>query len=171
MYKNNIKRRDYIAVFGFGFLALSNVSHATENGSPTTTFGVYDFAAGITPPPTANGTIAVRTGYYSVNTLRDKDGNRSDNDFSLKLFSISAVYLRMTESTFLGANYGFGGVLPFFKMDAELDIPTPVGTQTLKADPFRMSDIVVIPLILQWNVSRNLFINTSFAITTPHRGL
>ena len=150
-----------------GLLTASMAAEATENGRPTTTFGVYDFGAGISPPPSKYGTLSLRTGYYSADILKDSHGNRSKNDFSLDLWSISAAYFRMTEHQLFGARYGFGGVLPFFKMDAELDIQTPIGTQTLKADPFRMADAVLIPLILQWDVSPNLFVNTSFAVTAP----
>lgn len=140
---------------------------ATENGVPTTTFGVYDFGAGMNPPPTANGTVGVRTGYYSARTLKDSRGNRSDEDFSLDLLSIALIYVRMTEHTLFGANYGFGAVLPFFKMDAELKTQTPAGPMRLEADPFRMSDAIFIPLILQWNLSPNFFVNTSLGIITP----
>ncbi len=33
----------------------------------------------------------------------------------------------MTDHTVLGAHYGFGVVVPFFKMDASVKVPTPLG--------------------------------------------
>ncbi|WP_426117226.1 SphA family protein [Pseudomonas sp. DSP3-2-2] len=164
--KTNNRARHFVALT-FSLLGAWTSAEATENGSPTTTFGVYDFGAGMTPPPTANGTIGVRTGYYSARTLKDSHGNRSDNDFSLDLLSIAPFYVRMTENTLFGANYGFGVVLPLFKMDAEVNVQTPGGPMKLEADPFRMSDAVFVPLILQWNLSPNLFVNTSLGITAP----
>ncbi|MGJ7512933.1 SphA family protein [Pseudomonas baetica] len=142
-------------------------AEATENGVPTTTFGVYDFGAGITPPPTENGTLSLRTGFYSSRIVKDNQGNHSDNDVDLDLLSIAASYIRMTEHTLFGANYGFGIVLPFFKMDAELKVQTPAGPMKLEADPFRMADTFFIPLILQWNVSPNFFVNSYFGVTAP----
>lgn len=140
---------------------------ATENGSPTTTFGVYEFGAGITPPPSDVGTFGVRTGYYSAKSLKNNQGNDSGGDFSLSLLSVAPFYLRMTENKIFGANYGYGAVLPLFKMNAHLRLDTPNGPLSLEANPFRMADAVIIPIILQWSVNPQLYINTSFAITTP----
>ncbi len=41
----------------------------------------------------------------------------------------------MTDQTVLGAKYGFGAVVPFFQMDASLQVPTPGGPLKLSADP------------------------------------
>ncbi|WP_260956095.1 SphA family protein [Pseudomonas citri] len=142
-------------------------AEAVENGVVSTTFGVNDFGAGLTPPPTANGTLSIRTGFYSSRIVKDNQGNRVDNDVDLDLLSIVPFYIRMTENTLLGANYGFGIIVPFFKMDAELKVQTPAGPMKLEADPFRMSDAVFVPLILQWNVSPNLFVNSYFSVTAP----
>ncbi|WP_109511970.1 SphA family protein [Pseudomonas ovata] len=154
-------------VVTLGLLGACASAEATENGSPTTTFGVHDFGAGMTPPPSAGGTAGLRTGYYRANVLKDPQGNRSDNDFSINLLSIAPFYIRMTDVTVMGAHYGWGVVLPFFKMDADVRIPTPAGNLNIEADPFRMADTLFIPLILQWNVSPQLFINTALGITAP----
>ena len=52
---------------------------ALENDGPITPFGVFDFGAGMTPPPTPNGTLATRFAYYSTHTMR----NGGNADLSL----------------------------------------------------------------------------------------
>lgn len=146
---------------------LATSTQATENGAPTTAVGVYDFSAGMMPPVTPNGTVGLRTAWYSAKVQKDRHGQDTGNDFSLSVLSVGLAYIRMTDYTLFGANYGFGGVAPFFKMDASLGVDTPVGRLDFEADPFRMADLQVLPLILQWNLSPNLFINTQFQIQAP----
>ncbi|KQQ56051.1 hypothetical protein ASF84_12180 [Pseudomonas sp. Leaf127] len=146
---------------------LATSTQATENGAPTTAVGVYDFSAGMMPPVTPNGTVGLRTAWYSAKVQKDRHGQDTGNDFSLSVLSLGLAYIRMTDYTLFGANYGFGGVAPFFKMDASLGVDTPVGRLDFEADPFRMGDLQVLPLILQWNLSPNLFINTQFQIQAP----
>ncbi|MBD8495421.1 transporter [Pseudomonas syringae] len=146
---------------------LATHTQATENGAPTTAVGVYDFGAGMMPPVTPNGTLGLRTAWYSAKVQKDRHGQDTGNDFSLSVLSLGLAYIRMTDYTVFGARYGFGGVAPFFKMDASLGVDTPVGRLDLEADPFRMADLQILPLILQWNLSPNLFINTQFQIQAP----
>ncbi len=51
----NVTRPLHALAVGLAVLGLTAATHATESGSPTTAFGVYDFGAGFTPPrrPTA----------------------------------------------------------------------------------------------------------------------
>ncbi|WP_437882227.1 SphA family protein [Pseudomonas sp. LRF_L74] len=140
---------------------------ATENGSPTTPNGVYDFGAGFTPPATPLGTFGLRTAYYSANRLMDGDGHKSAVDFSIDVLSIGAAYIRMTNQELFGAKYGFGAVLPFFKMNASLDVATPFGTVSQDAEVFRQADAQVIPLILQWTPAPNIGINAQLQIQAP----
>ncbi|MGJ7512935.1 SphA family protein [Pseudomonas baetica] len=142
-------------------------AEAVENGVVSTTFDVSDFGASIPPSPTANGTLSLRTGCYSARIVKDKQGKRADNDVDHDLVSIVPFYIRMTEHTLLGANYGFGILLPLFKMDAEFKVQTPAGPRKFEASAFCMSDAFFVPLILQWNLSPSLFVNTYFAITAP----
>ena len=161
---SNIRRVSWVTLGLFGLCA---AAQATENGAPTTAVGVYDFGAGMTPPVTPNGTLGLRTGFYSANVQKDRQGRAVDNHLSLDVLSIGAAYIRMTNYQLFGAQYGFGAVVPFFKMDASLQVQTPGGPLKLSADPFRMADAQVVPLILQWNLSRNLFVNTQFQIQAP----
>ncbi|WEX13624.1 transporter [Pseudomonas sp. G11] len=156
-----------VTLFTLGLVGCCASVHGTENGSPTTAVGVYDFGAGMMPPATPFGTVGVRTAFYSTNVQKDRHGRSVDNHLSLDVLSIAAAYMRMTDHTVLGANYGFGMVVPFFKMDASLQIPTPAGPLNLEADPFRLADVQFLPVILQWNLSPNLFINTQLQIQTP----
>ncbi|MGZ0714775.1 SphA family protein [Pseudomonas palleroniana] len=160
----NIRRISWVTLGLFGLCA---GTQATESGSPTTAVGVYDFGAGMTPPVTPNGTLGLRTSFYSTNVQKNSQGRAVDNHLSLDVLSIGVAYLRMTDYRVLGAQYGFGAIVPFFKMDASLQVPTPGGPLELSADPFRMADAQVIPLILQWSLSPNLFVNTQFQIQAP----
>ncbi|WP_426101111.1 MULTISPECIES: SphA family protein [unclassified Pseudomonas] len=165
-HKNNASIRQFTLIT-LGLVGLCTSAHGTENGSPTTAVGVYDFGAGLSPPATPFGTLGLRTGFYSTNVQKDREGRSVDNHFSLDVLSIGVAYMRMTDNTVLGAKYGFGVIVPFFKMDASIKVPTPAGPLSLEADPFRLADVQFLPLILQWNVSPNLFINTQFQIQAP----
>lgn len=167
MIHNNNSSVKTFTLFTLGLLGFCATAHGTENGAPTTAVGVYDFGAGMMPPATPFGTLGLRTSFYSANTQKDRHGRSLDNNFSLDVLSIGVAYMRMTDYTVLGAKYGFGAVVPFFKMDASVKVPTPIGPLSLEADPFRMADVQLLPLILQWNLSPNLFINTQLQIQTP----
>ncbi|MCQ9425505.1 transporter [Pseudomonas sp. LJDD11] len=162
-HKNNNARVLLLATLA----GLCGTALATENGAPTTAVGVYDFGAGMTPPVTPNGTLGLRTSFYSARVQKDGRGNDVNNDFSLSVLSLGLAYIRMTDYQLFGANYGFSTVVPFFKMDAELGIDTPVGRLEFEADPFRLADVQITPLILQWNLSPNLFVNAQFQIQAP----
>ncbi|MGC6371891.1 SphA family protein [Pseudomonas sp. K2I15] len=165
-HKNNSNIRQFTLIT-LGLVGLCTSAHGTEGGAPTTAVGVYDFGAGMSPPATPFGTLGLRTAFYSANVQKDREGRSVDNHFSLDVLSIGVAYMRMTDNTVLGAKYGFGVIVPFFKMDASIKVPTPAGPLSLEADPFRLADVQFVPLILQWNVSPNLFINTQFQIQAP----
>lgn len=167
MIYNNNSNVSRVTLFILALFGLCAGVQATENGAPTTAVGVYDFGAGMMPPATPFGTLGLRTAFYSANVQKDRHGRSLDNNFSLDVLSIGLAYMRMTDYSVLGAKYGFGTVVPFFKMDASLEVPTPGGPLTLEADPFRLADVQFLPLILQWTLSPNLFVNTQFQIQAP----
>ncbi|BBP59458.1 hypothetical protein PHLH4_30480 [Pseudomonas sp. St316] len=145
-----------------------SAAYATESGVPTTAYGVYDFGAGFLPPPTPNGTIAGRSAFYKTTLQKDGHGKDTGNDFSVSVLSFSMAYLRMTDATILGANYGFGAVVPFFKMNGDLKVNA--GGQTVfetKSDIFRQADIGILPIMLQWHVAPNIGINAQLQIQAP----
>ncbi|MBR8458032.1 transporter [Burkholderia dolosa] len=144
----------------------TGTAHAAENGAPITPYGVFDFGAGILPPPTPNGTFATRFAYYSAHTLKDAAGNRVPNDFAVDVASWSVAYIRMTNAKLFGANVGFGAVVPFLGMSAHTTVPTPGGAIPLSANPVGIGDIDVQPLILAWS-SRNLFVNVALQVQAP----
>lgn len=164
----NVTRK--ILYFGLStaVLCASFSSVATEGGSPTTAFGVYDFGAGFTPPPTPNGTVGLRTNFYRATTVKNSRGRDNGTDFDISVLSLGLAYLRMTQTELFGARYGFGMVAPFFKMEADLKVK--VNGNTVFADStdlFRQADLQIIPLILQWQPSRNLGVNFWFQIQAP----
>lgn len=165
----HIERKSPLIASGLLFFPLlfSSLAQATENGAPTTAAGVYDFGAGMSPPATPFGTLGLRTAYYSANVQKDRRGNSVDNAFSLDVLSIGVAYIRMTDQQLFGAQYGFGAVMPFFQMDARLKVNTPFGPLRFQEEVFRQADLQVMPLILQWNLSRNLFVNSQLQIQAP----
>lgn len=167
MIHNNYSNISRVTALALGLFGLCAAAQATENGAPTTAVGVYDFGAGMMPPATPFGTLGLRTSYYSSNVQKDRQGRSLDNHFSLDVLSIGVAYLHMTDQTVLGAKYGFGAVVPFFQMDASVQVPTPGGPLKLSADPFRMADVQILPVILQWTLSPNLFVNTQLQIQMP----
>ncbi len=78
-------------------------SVATEGGSPTTAFGVYDFGAGFTPPPTPNGTVGLRTNFYRATTVKNSSGRDNGTDFDISVLSLGLAYLKMTQTELFGA--------------------------------------------------------------------
>ncbi len=143
------------------------VAPATENGSPSTALGLYDFGTGFMPPATEGGTLGLRTAYYSAADLKDGDGNTAPGDFSMDVLSVAIAYIKMTDYKLFGGKYGFGAVLPFFHMDGSIEVPTPIGTFTDSDRVFRQADFQVLPLILQWNPSQGLGVNAQLQIQAP----
>lgn len=147
---------------------LPTSTYATENGSPTTAAGVFDFGAGFMPPSTPNGTVGMRVSNYRATVLTDNNGNHSPNDFKINVTAIGLAYIRMTEQELWGARYGFAIVPVFFRMDADLGINIR-GQRVFSnsAEVFRPADLQVAPLILDWRLSPNLGINTQLVIQLP----
>lgn len=139
---------------------------ATENGAPTTPFGVFEFGAGILPPPTPFGTVGLRTNIYSASSVKDGSGNTAQSDFNLHVLSIAGAFVKMTELEVLGANVGFGGVVPFLDMGGHLTVPTPGGPLRLESRTFKLGDIQLYPVMLQWK-SKSLFVNAIAQIQAP----
>lgn len=130
--------------------------------------GVYDFGAGFLPPVTPNGTLALRTAYYSTRTQKDAAGHANGNDFSLDVLSLGFAYMRMTDQKILGANYGYGVTVPFFRMDADLGVN--VGGMRVFSDSaqvFRLADIQFLPVMLQWHPSPRSAVNAQLMIQAP----
>ncbi|MCM2972921.1 SphA family protein [Larsenimonas suaedae] len=150
-----------------GFLTAAS-AYATENGSPTTPMGVYEFGSGFLPPATPYGTFGLRTSYYTTDNLRDASGNRADNDVSIDVLSIGLAYIHMTDQTLFGGRYGFSGVMPFTRMNAELDVNVN-GTTVFSdsASVFRQADLQVTPLILAWNPAPNMGVTAQFQVQAP----
>lgn len=161
-------RQHILNVFTCFFgLAYFNTAYASENGTPSTAAGLYDFGTGFLPPATPYGTVALRTSYYNANKNLDHSGNKINSPFSLNVQTYSLTWLRMTKYQILGAKYGFGIIQPFFNMSMNLNVSTPVGNLGLNDSVFRQSDIQLLPIILGWNFEPNFAINTQLQIQAP----
>ena len=155
-------RTTAVAIGALAAALACNTAQALENDGPITPFGVFDFGAGITPPPTPNGTLAPRFASYSTRTIR----NGGNTDFSLTVASWSLAYIRMTNAKLFGANVGFGAVVPFLNLNGHVNVPTPAGTLAMSADPTNIGDADFQPLILAWT-SPNLFVNVALQVQAP----
>ncbi|MBT0963864.1 SphA family protein [Denitromonas iodatirespirans] len=151
---------------GIGLSALAATAAAVEGGAPITPFGIYDFGAGIAPPPSPVAAIGVRANFYQADQIRDNDGKRSPVDTTLRANSFGVAVLKMTDTKIFGANYGFSVVVPVLDMNLDLGIPTPGGTVKLSDSNAAQGDITVTPVMLQW-VSPGLFQLASLQIQAP----
>lgn len=139
---------------------------ATEGGAPTAPFGVFEFGAGILPPPSPYGTLGLRTNLYTASSVKDGSGNTRLSDFRINTLSVGAAYIKMTETQFLGANVGFGGIVPFLDIGGHLTVPTPGGPLRLESQTFKLGDIQLFPVMLQWQ-SKSLFVNAIAQVQAP----
>lgn len=164
-----MQNHKYLANIFTGVLGiiLFNTANASENGTPTTAPGLYDFGAGFLPPATPNGAWGFRTSYYSAHKNVSASGEKINDPFSLNVLAPSIAWIKMTQYQVFGANYGFGVVQPFFDMDMVLTLPTPIGNLTLKDKVFRQADLQLIPVILGWNIAPNFAVNAQFQIQAP----
>ncbi|HSV36679.1 transporter [Ramlibacter sp. WS9] len=142
-------------------------AHAVENGAPITPFGVFDFGAGQLPPPSEIATVGVRAAVYRASELRDNAGNVSPVGAKVRVDSVGAAIIKMTDHSFMGGKYGWGAVIPVLNMGLDLAIPTPVGTVNVSGRNTAVGDIQLIPLMVQWTPSPGLFTNASLQLQLP----
>jgi hypothetical protein len=147
--------------------ALMPAAHAVENGSPITPFGVYDFSAGMLPPPSEVGTFGVRTTFYRAKELRDANGDVSPVGANLKADSIGLAFIKMTGITLGSAKFGWGAVVPALDMKLDLSVPTPVGPLALSGSNSALGDVQLIPAILQWTPSPGVYTNFQLIVQAP----
>jgi hypothetical protein len=137
--------------------------------SSAAAFGVFEFGAGMLPPPTPYGAVELRTNFYSATSIKDGSGNTANSDVNLHVLSIGTAYIKMTDVEVLGAKYGFGAIVPFLDIGGHLTVRTPVGPLNLQSQTFKLGDIQVFPVMLQWQ-AKNLFINAAAQIQAPTGG-
>jgi hypothetical protein len=140
---------------------------AVENGAPITPFGVFDFGAGMLPPPTEIATVGVRTALYQSSDLRDNAGHRSAVGLNLTVTSVGAAVVKMTNVQLLGGTYGFSAVLPYLDMRNALSIPTPAGPLGLSGKNSAQGDVQVAPVIVQWTPAPGWYANASLQLQLP----
>ncbi|MGO4607673.1 transporter [Variovorax sp. 2RAF20] len=148
-------------------LAAAAPTHAVEGGAPITPFGVFDFGAGMLPPPSEIVTVGIRSAFYRSNDLRDSAGKRSAVGANLNVDSVGVAVLKMTDITLLGGRYGYSAVVPVLNMGLDLAIPTPRGTMYRSGRNTAVGDVQLIPLMLQWTPMPGLFTNASLQLQLP----
>jgi hypothetical protein len=156
-----------IHLAALGVLAAAGAAQAVENGAPITPFGVFDFGAGMLPPPSEVATVGLRVANYRANQLRDDAGDRSPVGLKLKVDSVGLAVVKMTDVPLLGGTYGAYAVLPFLDMSNALSIPTPVGPLNLSGKNSAQGDIQIAPLVVKWTPSPGLFTNAALQLQLP----
>lgn len=142
-------------------------SHGVENGAPITPFGVYNFGAGMLPPASAGATVAVRVATYKATELRDTHGDRSPAGVRLRVNSAALAIVKTTDVPLLGGTYGFSAVIPYLDMSNRLTVPTPAGLQTLQGTNAAVGDVTIVPVVVKWTPSPNLFVNARLELQLP----
>ncbi|MFD1746850.1 transporter [Rhizobium helianthi] len=145
----------------------AGIALADENGSTITPFGIGDFGAGQSPPPTPYGTFAISGSYYHADMTRDGRGDKVDNNFDLTVKSISLTYVKMFEAQLFGANYGFAASIPFLNIGGNVTAATPTGLLNLANESGGIGDIQIYPIILQWDLTKNWFVNATLQVQAP----
>lgn len=148
-------------------LTLAGAAHSVESGAPITPFGVFDFGAGMLPPPSDVATVGVRAAFYSASELRDTNGKVSPVGIKLKVNSAALAIVKTTDIPLLGGTYGFSAVVPYLDMSNRLTIPTPGGPMPLKGTNAAVGDVTVAPVMVKWTPSPGLFVNGRLELQLP----
>lgn len=148
-------------------LTLAGAAHSVESGAPITPFGVFDFGAGMLPPPSDVATVGVRAAAYSASELRDTNGKVSPVGIKLKVNSAALAIVKTTDIQLLGGTYGFAAVVPYLDMSNRLTIRTPVGPLPLKGTNAAVGDVSITPVMVKWTPSPGLFVNGRLELQLP----
>jgi hypothetical protein len=148
-------------------LALAGTAHCVENGAPITPFGVFEFGAGMVPPPSDVATVGIRAAGYSASSLRDTNGDASPVGIKLKANSAAVAIIKSTNIPLLGGTYGFGAVVPYLDLSNRLTVPTPGGPLALKGTSASVGDITLTPVMVKWTPSPGLFVNGRLELQLP----
>lgn len=148
-------------------LTLAGAAHSVESGAPITPFGVFDFGAGMLPPPSDVATVGVRAAFYSASELRDTNGKVSPVGIKLKVNSAALAIVKTTDVPLLGGTYGFSAVVPYLDMSNRLTIPTPGGPMPLKGTNAAVGDVTIAPVMVKWTPSPGLFVNGRLELQLP----
>ncbi|HYG69455.1 MAG TPA: transporter [Anaeromyxobacteraceae bacterium] len=120
--------------------------------------GVDGLMAGALPPP----------GTYLLNLValahgEVKDGNGDDVGVSANAQFEVLRLVHVTSATFLGAQYGFGAILPYWHQSAS--IRTPLGKTKLSADG--PGDVSINPVYLNWHLQQGLHVLATVDLNLP----
>lgn len=154
-----------LTLAALGCLALP--AHAVENGATITPPGIFEFGAGMLPPPTEHGTLGLRTSFVSADDLRDNQGNKTPVSTRLRVKTVSLAYVRTTHIDLLGGKYAFSAIVPWLDMNLRLGIPTPAGVIEQAGSANALGDIQISPVIVQWNLGPGLFANAGLQLQLP----
>lgn len=126
------------------FAMLTSISAVAKEGGDQYSNGAENWLAGAVPPP----------GEYFLNyagnwngTLKDSSGNtvKAPNGEKIEMNATfdALRYVRVTNQTIFGANYGFAGILPIVNLG--IDAAGNKGSRT------GIGDITITPIILAWH--------------------
>ena len=109
--------------------------------------GVEFFNRGTLPPPgfyMKNYFV-----HYRANALRDRHGNKLDNDFRLRNTTMVNRFIWISNQKFLGADVGLHGIIPLVTKE----MTTPRGD---RGTPAGLGDVLIEP-VLSWRNERSEF--------------
>lgn len=140
---------------------------ALEGNAPTTPFGVFDFGAGMMPPPTELPAVGLRVTSYTAKRMQDNRGNSTPLDVDLSVQSYGRAVVKTTRLSLLGGKYGWSFVAPVLSMKLDLGIPTPAGRLSQSGRNTALGDLQVSPITVSWMPAQNLFVNASLMLQLP----
>ena len=147
-----------------GALAPSRLA-ATEGAISFYVPGLYgDFGPAVTPEP---GVYLFNTGtYYAARTTEPILNLPAQQSFDGFAYINLLRGFWVTDKEIFGARYAAGIRIPHVRIGLDVDLTSPLGTQSLNADITARGDLGIIPVSLYWT-SGNFRANLYETITAP----
>jgi len=95
-------------------MGLSGAAMATEGGGTSTAAGAEGFLAGALPPPGTYGLVYAN--HYEASRFKDSSGNSAVPGFKVKADVLVGRLVHMTDTSVIGGQLGFYGVLPLVNL-------------------------------------------------------
>lgn len=131
---------------------------AAKEGGDQYPVGVDGLAAGALPPP---GTYLLSMVALVHGEVQDADGHDAGIEASAQFGVLRLVHV--TKLRVLGAQYGFGAILPYWHQTAK--VRTPAGKLEFDADG--PGDITLNPVYLNWHFPQNLHLLATVDLNLP----
>jgi len=105
--------------------------------------GVEGIKAATLPPP--GFYYRIYNCFYHADDLKDIDGNKLALDYKLTAYAQIHRFAWVTNEKFLGADFAFGGVIPFLYQKLRID------AQGVNDSSSGLGDIYIEPIVLGWH--------------------